>query len=281
MAQVTVVIPCFNHGRFLDEAVDSVLAQTFTDLEIFVVNDGSTDPHTVAKLKDYLRPKTTVLHKVNGHLASARNHGIARAKSKYILSLDADDKFAPDFLEKAVAVLEREPRTGAVNCWSRMFGTRDEIVTSQIGGDVKNFLSHNVCSASCLFRRECWQEVGGYDEAMKQGYEDWDFWLSVTKRGWFVRNIPEPLLFYRVTGSSMVAGSDKIRPQLVRKLVQKHRELYAQHVDLVVFELELKIQRLYAELEALRRSPAQRLGRVVVRPGEAVKAVARRLRMKR
>ncbi|HXM47111.1 MAG TPA: glycosyltransferase family A protein [Pyrinomonadaceae bacterium] len=76
MPKVSVIIPCYNHGSYIDEAVDSVLAQTFPDFEIIIVNDGSTDQETVQKLADFNQPQTTVLHTANQGLAAARNSGI-------------------------------------------------------------------------------------------------------------------------------------------------------------------------------------------------------------
>ena len=280
MAKVTVIIPCFNHGRFVDEAVDSILAQTFADFEIFIVNDGSTEPFTIAKLCDYKKPKTTVWHKENGHLSSARNFGISHANSEYILALDADDRFAPQFLEKAVAILDNEPKVGVVSCWAETFGDEKKTVTHKTGGDVKSFLTHNACAASCLFRKKCWVDASGYDETMKQGYEDWNFWLAVTKLGWLVNTIPEPLFFYRVTESSMVTHSDKMRPELIRRLVQNHRQVYVENIEQVVYELEQQSQKLASELEALRSSPSHRVGRCLTNPLAACRGIFKRLGQK-
>lgn len=278
MPKVTVVIPCYNHGRFLDEAVRSVLAQTYQDFEILVVDDGSNDSFTLDVLHNFKWEKTTVLHKKNGHLSAARNHGIARTVSEYILTLDADDRFAPAFLEKAVALLDASPQAGAVTCWSLHFGAKNKIDCDRSGGGLKDFLVHNPCHASCLFRKRCWEEVGGFDETMKQGYEDWNFWLAITKRGWHVASIPEPLFFYRVTKHSMVAHSDQIRPELVRQLVRNHLEVYREHVDEVVFEEERIIQRQQQELDRLRGSTACRIGRCFTQPVSVFLGLLRRIK---
>ncbi len=263
MPKVTVVIPCYNHGRFLDKAVDSILAQTFVDYEIFVVNDGSTDPVTIRKLENYNKPKTTVFTKKNEHLSSARNFGITRSKSEYIVTLDSDDYFAPTFLEKAIAVLKSEPSVGIVTSWCQTFGVVKRLVKHELKVGVKAFLSHNPCHASCLFRRKCWEEVGGYDETMRQGYEDWNFNIAVTKRGWFVHAIPEVLFHYRVGNVSMVTGSDRIRPELMGRLLKNHIELYREHVEEVVLEEERQIQVLEERLDATRGSLAHRVGRAM------------------
>jgi glycosyltransferase involved in cell wall biosynthesis len=102
MPKISVIIPCFNQGPYLDEAVDSVLAQTFQDFEILVVDDGSTDAETIKILRDFARPKTRIIRTENQGLSAARNNGIREAMGEYILPLDADDKIGPGYLEDAV-----------------------------------------------------------------------------------------------------------------------------------------------------------------------------------
>ncbi len=119
--KVSVIIPCFNDGKYIDEAVDSILAQTYQDFEIIIVNDGSTDEFTNNLLKNYKKPRTSVLCKTNGHLSSARNHGIKNSNAEYILPFDADDIFEPTYLEKAVDILDKNPEIGVVTCDIRLF----------------------------------------------------------------------------------------------------------------------------------------------------------------
>jgi glycosyltransferase involved in cell wall biosynthesis len=98
MPKVTVVIPCYNDGRYIDDAVDSILHQTYKGLDIIIVNDGADDKYTARLLSDFIRPKTRVIHVNYRNPGAARNHGIRDTDSKYILTLDADDKFEKTFL---------------------------------------------------------------------------------------------------------------------------------------------------------------------------------------
>src|SRR5215471_18656606 len=107
--RVSVVVTCFNLGRYLDEAVGSVLAQTFQDFEILIVDDGSTDEDTRRLLSGYRRPKTRVVRIENRGLPGARNEGIRRTSGPYVCCLDADDRLEHTYLEKAVAVLDKDP----------------------------------------------------------------------------------------------------------------------------------------------------------------------------
>src|SRR5262249_6222731 len=120
--RVAVVLTCYNLGRYLDEAVDSVLAQTFRDFELVIVDDGSDEPQTVRLLESYARPQTRVVHSPNRGLSAARNLGIRETTGEYICALDADDVLEPTYLEKSVRVLDADPTLAFVSHWLRAFG---------------------------------------------------------------------------------------------------------------------------------------------------------------
>src|SRR5262249_28675757 len=122
---VSVIIPCYNLGAYLDEAVESVLAQTCRDFEIIVVDDGSTEPQTRAVVDAYDRPGTRVIRAEHAGLAAARNTGIATARGNYLCALDADDRLDPTFLEKTARVLDADPSVTFVSSWLRAFGDEE------------------------------------------------------------------------------------------------------------------------------------------------------------
>lgn len=228
--RVSVIIPCYNQGAWLDEAVESVLAQTYRNFEIIVVNDGSTDPATVRLLERYERPHLRVIHTHNQGLAMARNNGIAAASGEFILPLDADDAIAPSYLEEAVPLLEQYPRTGIVYCLGETFGA--------VNGpwfappySLRHMLLGNLIFCSALFRREDWQAVGGYKSSMAAGYEDWDFWLSLIGRGREVQRIPKTLFRYRVKECSMAASMDwRVKAEMHHRIMLNHRDLYLENM---------------------------------------------------
>ena len=272
---VTAVIPCFNHGRYVRQAVDSLLRQTYPDLRVIIVNDGSTDPETLRVLSAVSEPRVEVLHQENGHVSAARNAGIKASCSPYLVTLDADDYFEPTFVDKALAVLKEDLTVGAVTCGVRVFGERcgTHVPT---GGGVREFLVRNCARASAMFRRQCWEDGGGYNEAMRRGYEDWDFWIRLTARGWRIRAVPEILLNYRRSSHSMVSAADAIRPELVRELAVNHLPLYREHVADVLYGKECQIQSLEKRLDQLRGSLAYRIGRCVIAPFAALRDLARK-----
>ncbi len=264
MPKISVIIPCYNQGQYLDEAVDSILNQTFHDVEVIVVNDGSTDELTVKKLKQYEKPKTTVLHTPNQGLAAARNNGIKQACGEYILPLDADDYFGSTFLEKAITVFDSQPEIGVVSCGVQYFGyTRRKIMPK--GGDVRVCLAKSGVIGNSMFRRICWEQSGGYNEQI-EAYEDWDFWLNITKRGWRMHVIQEYLFNYRQHPVSMRIEARAIRPQLIRQLVRNHREVFEQYVEEAIFEREQKIFKLAQKKRAVLNSLDYRIGNYLLAP---------------
>ncbi|BDD87446.1 hypothetical protein DPPLL_18110 [Desulfofustis limnaeus] len=237
MPKVSVVIPCYNQGAFLDEAVDSVLAQTCTDLEIIVVNDGSTDTATNRTLLRYDREKTRVLSTSNQGLAAARNNGIAAARGEYILPLDADDRIEPRYLEEAVAVLDQQPEVGIVYCRARLFGAVD---ADWLLPDysLAEMLLDNVIFCTALFRRVDWQAVGGYDPGMIHGWEDYEFWLALLERGRHVRRLPGRYFHYRVSPDSMVRSKEKRQKvEMFARIYQRHASFIGEHIDIWISRL--------------------------------------------
>jgi glycosyltransferase involved in cell wall biosynthesis len=230
MPKVSVVIPCYNQGQFIDEAVDSVLAQTFTDFEIIIVNDGSTDSSTNRLLQSYEKEKTRVVITANRGLAAARNNGIAVAEGQYILPLDADDRIAATYLEKAVAILDADPEVGIVYCRARLFGAAEtEWLLPEYS--LERMLVDNVIFCSALFKRDDWLAAGGYDPGMIYGWEDYEFWLGLIERGRKVVRIDDILFCYRVASDSMVRSKEKWQKvAMFQRIYLRHQRLFSENI---------------------------------------------------
>lgn len=199
---VAVVVTCHNLGSYLDEAVRSVLGQTLEDIEIIVVDDGSTDPLTTELLGRYSRPKTRVLRQENRGLAAARNTGIAETTAPYICCLDADDRVRPPYLARAVELFEQQPDVGIVAAHVQLFGAR-EVVWHCGPCRLPEMLLANKIQSASLFRREAWQRTDGYRTGIPPALQDWDFWLSLLELGFKGEVIPEVLVEWRVREDSM------------------------------------------------------------------------------
>jgi glycosyltransferase involved in cell wall biosynthesis len=253
MKLISCVIPCYNHGAYLEEAVESVLAQSYSNLEIVIVNDGSTEPYTIDVLSSFDRPRCRVIHTENKGLPAARNNGIKHTSGEYICCLDADDRYHPEYFKKAAEILNQDigQRYGAVPAWVRFFGSRDT-VWKTIGSNNKGFtpylqgIRNNIQSAT-LFRRICWEKAGGFDESMTLGYEDWDFWLRMLDLGYEWYCLEEVLIYYRQKDQSMVTQADALRSLILKKMIEKNNHFYAKHLVSIVLELDNEITRLKTE----------------------------------
>jgi glycosyltransferase involved in cell wall biosynthesis len=222
---VSVVIPCYNYGHFLEEALESIYQQTLQDFEIIVVDDGSDDPHTLALLSMLSGPKLSLMRQDNQGISIARNTGIRSAEGKYICCLDADDALERTYLEKTAALLESQPDVGFAYSWVQRFGDADDVYHTQ-PFNLNNLLAYNLVSVSAVFRREAWERVGGYWPNMRPGYEDWEFWIQLASRGYLGRLIPEPLLFHRKHDQSKLDRAVHHHAELIEKIRTRHAGLY-------------------------------------------------------
>ncbi len=202
---VSVVIPCFNDGQYINEALESVARQSVTGWEIIVIDDGSTDPHTCAVLENFHGDRIRVLHIRHQGPAAARNLGIGLASGRYILPLDADDRIADTYLEKAARILDANPDVEIVYCQADYFGLLQGKWRLK-PYDKETFVLENMIFSTSMFRRSTWERVHGYSENMIYGMEDYDFWIKILSRGGKVHRIEEALFYYRVKPRSRTAS---------------------------------------------------------------------------
>lgn len=222
--RVTVVMPCYNAHRHLGEAIDSVRAQTLDGVEIVIVDDGSSDPATAAFLAT-LPPDIRIVRQENRGLAGARNTGFREARGRWVLPLDCDDRLAPTMLERCVAALEHSTASYAY-AGMMLFG--DD--TGEVRKTLNFFeqLATNQLPYCLLLPRELWLEAGGYDETMRQGYEDWEFNIRLGALGHSGTPVPEPLFHYRVSAGGMLKSTSQKRHAALWSYIQtRHPVLYS------------------------------------------------------
>jgi len=225
---ISVVIPCYNYGQYIGEAIDSVLKSSISDYEIVIVNDGSTDQYTIDVLNKIHHPKIRIINQTNSGLVAARNNGIENVSGKYICCLDADDTIEPTYLEKAIELLESRKEMGFVYSYVQLFGDQNDIWKTETYS-LPKLMQYNYVPVSAVFRKILWRQVGGYNQNMKYGYEDWDFWLSISEKGYRGYLIPEKLFNHRKHGKTMTnTAKDKYR-YLVKQLQKNHPFLYSQN----------------------------------------------------
>ena len=270
-------MPCFNHGAFIAEAVDSVLAQTLQDFEIVIVDDGSTDPATRETLARLTGPSMTVLTTANRGLPAARNHAARHASGEFYCALDADDKLAPTWFEKAVGVLERRPDVMFVSHWLETFGDERWTWTPE-RCDLPSLLARNAVNGAALVRRSAFEAVGGYNEDMRDGCEDWDFWLRLVEAGFHGTIIPEVLFYYRRRPDSM--SRQMLDAQAYRRplelLVARHAAAYRAHLTAVLVAKEGETLHLTHEIAGLERDRLIDLEPALRRAHEELDAVSQK-----
>ena len=200
MTGVAVVIPCFNLGPTLEEALASIRAQSHPAAELIVVDDGSDDLQTRARLSRLSGDGIRVVRTENRGVAAARNLGVSLTSAPYIVLLDADDALEPSYIERLAGVLDQSATVDFVTCALQAFGDADYVWTPPECSWVQT-LARGGPHISTMFRRTLWRALQGFDSSL-DGYEDMDFWLSALERRHVGVVLPEPLLRYRVRAGS-------------------------------------------------------------------------------
>jgi glycosyltransferase involved in cell wall biosynthesis len=271
---VSIIVPCYNQAQYLDESLQSLYDQTYVNWECIIINDGSPD-HTeqVARNWEAKDSRFTYLYKENGGVSSARNLGIQNAKAGFILTLDADDKYEVSFLEKAVQVLVNNPGISIVSSWGRFFNKDKQLhIFKSTAKSVVDFLFHNgVNMGSSLFRKECWEQVGGYDENPANGYEDWEFYLRVCALGWKVHIIEEVLFFYRQNIDSRSTGMNRKHNQTQKYIYIKNKEIYCSHYEELINRFLTVSDLEKAEINKFRNTIDYKLGAAILKPLRRIK----------
>jgi glycosyltransferase involved in cell wall biosynthesis len=224
--KMSVIIPCFNHGEFLPESIASVTNPGREDIEIIVVDDGSTDERTRGVMDEVAARGIKVIRQENKGLAAARNAAIAASQGQYVFPLDADDRLRPGWIDNGIRILDSNPQVGVVYGDAECFGTRNG--RWNVGPfDQDRLLYWNYIHASALYRRSVWEQNRGYDGTMPvQGLEDWDFWLGALEHGWEFAYIPEVFFDYRQLERSMITRTRGCESQIEAFVANKHGLLY-------------------------------------------------------
>lgn len=260
MEKVSIIVPCYKQAQYLSDALDSVLAQTYQDWECIVVNDGSTD-NVDEIIKPYMEQDARIkyIKQENQGVAVARNNGIQNADGKYILPLDADDKLAPSFVEKAVLYIESHDKCKLVYCNTELFGEQQGLFKLR-KYEYEQFIWANCIPCTALFRRKDFIATQGYNPNMKEGLEDWDFWLSLLTRESEVHRIEEKLFFYRMKKTKNTRNeqwrSDKKR--VFGQICLNHPDVYEPYYKDIIWLYD-SLQGALRDKENIMHSKSYRL----------------------
>ncbi len=258
MPAVSVVIPAYNHAKFLKGTIQSALAQTWRNYEIIVVDDGSTD-NTRDVVASFSDPRIRYIFQDNQGLSGARNTGIRAAGGEYLAFLDSDDEFEPEFLHVCVEALTIDRALGAVHTATRFIDQSSQILPrveayTLAGEAFKRQLRRGgfFPPVSAMARAECVHEAGLFDTTLTS-LEDWDMWLRINQRH-PMRSLPQPLVRYRVYPGSMSTNAPRMLANRLA-VIAKHvgepngdpatwpaekREMYAYAYRTAAFEYNMQ-----------------------------------------
>jgi len=249
--RLSIIIPCFNDGQFLEEAIASVTACPDQTYEIIIVNDGSTDLLTQHVLNKLRSNGYQVIDQLNQGAAAARNTGVRLAKGEYILPLDADNRIRIPYIYKGIEILDQHHDVAVVYGDVEHFGEEinalEELPAFNVPYEAISFengfravqrvpdfnlswlINHNYIDTCAVFRKSVWAECGPYDINMPFGcYDDWDLWLSIAKKRYRFYHIPEILFEYRVRPISLstASRSEEKNKVVYHYLASKHAALF-------------------------------------------------------
>lgn len=241
---ISIIIPCYNSGEFLTDAINSIDKTDDLTLNIIIVDDGSTDVYTLDLLVKLKEQEITVIHQKNKGPAAARNTGVKASNSKYLLFLDSDNKIRPTYIPKAINILESDEKIGVVYGVPNFFGESEETRFIPLEFNMNTILRNNYIDVCAVIRREVWENVCGFDEnSLLIGREDWDFWIKVGVAGWGFHFVQETLYDYRIRKDSIIAQAsmNNSLEKALTYLYLKHKEIFLMTYD-DLYQTKLKYE---------------------------------------
>ena len=236
---VSVIIPCFNDGKYILDAINSVDLNRNTAIEIVIVDDGSDDENTTRILNELSEPRIRIFHSRHVGPSGARNIGIENARGLYILPLDADDRIEPEYIDEARKVLEHDREIGVVYCHADLFG-KESGPWRLPDYSIENMLFDNVVFVTAMFRKEDWSAVGGFKTDMRCGLEDYDFFLGILELGKRIYQLPQTYFHYRIRQNSrttsFVNDIEDVK-QAYEMIYVRHADLYERYMDVYLKKL--------------------------------------------
>ena len=270
--KVSIIIPCYNHGAMLREALASVgEARNANLLEVIIVDDGSSDTETTGILDEVAEADYRLVRQPNRGVGAARNVGVQLAKGEFILPLDSDNRLRDVYLKEGVSLLKANPSIGVVYTDAEYFGERSGRwhVPSF---NLLSLIRANFIDTCALYRKKLWEEVGGYDEQMPvMGLEDWDFWLRVTLHGGHFVHLPKIGFDYRVRRDSLIVKALPRAAEIANCIFGKPEMACYK----LLREMDEEVHNLSTRIRAIEGSRTYRLGRALLAPARLLRKLWR------
>ena len=226
---VSVLTPYYNTEAFFVETWIAIQAQSLQNWEWIIVDDGSTDLASVARLLQVAAcdARIQVIHQTNAGPSAARNRAFKAARGRYVCLLDSDDMVEPTYLEKAVWFLDSNPAFAFCNAWSVVFGDQEHLWSTGFERGVAH-LDANSGPPISVIRHAAYAQCGGFDETIRFGHEDWDFWLAMAKAGHWGYTLREYLQWYRKRGNGrfeQIMRADGVNAEFEARMARKYHGL--------------------------------------------------------
>jgi len=220
---VSILMPIYNYGNRINQTLNSVFDQDYTNIEVILVDDGSTDEFVKMKLKQLENvDKIKVVYKENGGPSSARNEAFRHSKGEYILPLDSDDMILDGYIRSCVNILTKNKDISPVYCDTHHVG-QSQGVEKRPEWSKERLLQGPFIVNCSMFHRESFEKVNGYDEEMF-GWEDYDMWIRMMKEGYVGKRIPKPLFvyFHHEKDGTVSTEANKNHMELYQRIITKN-----------------------------------------------------------
>ena len=270
---ISIIIPCYNDAVYIEQSVNSALNQSYSNIEVIVVDDGSNEK-TKTVLKSIEPKLTKLITQENKGQSTARNVGIKEAKGEYIVTLDSDDFFEPAFCENAVILLNSDAAIKLISCNTTIiYDNGIKQLYNPKGGMIQSFILNNCALGSVLFKKEDWNTLGGYDETMRKGFEDWEFYIRILKNGGYAAIIPKMLFNYRRRTNSTTTKANNKKYELLNYIYTKHKDLYIENYEPFVSYLLKTVER--EEFEKIKNTQRIefKIGKALLKPFHFIKSL--------
>lgn len=261
---VSIIIPYYNAGETIHETMESVFAQSYRNFNVWIINDGSTDPSSLDALKQYENdPRVHVLHQENAGPSVARNLAIEKTNAEFIVPLDADDLIELNTIPEALEIFSKDPNTGVVYGDIQYFGERSDLRIQETF-DIKKQLVYNQVAMCSVIKKEVFNNIGPFDlELSKPGLEDWEFFIRVGASNWKLEHVNS--VHFKVNSDQrsrtyMVANTN----------IEKIKSyIYHKHSNLISEEY----LKLFYQKKMLLESPDYRIGKTMLSPYRKIKSI--------
>lgn len=267
MSVISIIVPCFNQGEFLEETLTSIFAQSYQNWECVIVNDGSSDQTEEIALTWCQKDVRFIYYpQANQGVSVARNNGINKSSGLYILPLDADDIIHEHYLAQAILAFENNQNLKLVYCNCRKFGLENESLNLR-KYNYKDLLLDNMIFCSAMFKKADFDKTDGYDKDMHNGLEDWEFWIRFLDDKSQVLKLDQEYFFYRIRAHSRNTIESEIHRNINWEIFSKNIDIYKFHFIDPISQIKLSKtnQKMY------QLSLDYRLGNSIMNPFRKIK----------